>query len=192
MGCNYLSRPRLQPPLKLGHEWIITSHCFIWESLLTLASIRGLFSSCLILVSKRGSRNFVRVLISFVECGTRHFDRICQGVAPDSNVHGANMGPPGSCRPQMGPMLAPWTLLSGVVTHGIAYIHEYQNGWYKQSTAKLMYISWDILCIILIMIQGPKPWTWNCASDKEFSEEKHPLSPAYQLFLCVAFFNFLA
>ena len=23
------------------------------------------------------------------------------------------MGPPGSCRPQMGPMLAPWTLLSG-------------------------------------------------------------------------------
>ena len=24
-------------------------------------------------------------------------------------------GPPGSCRPQMGPMLAPWTLLSGIV-----------------------------------------------------------------------------
>ena len=22
-------------------------------------------------------------------------------------------GPPGSCRPQMGPLLAPWTLLSG-------------------------------------------------------------------------------
>ena len=29
---------------------------------------------------------------------------------PDSKVHGANMGP---CRPQMDPMLAPWTLLSG-------------------------------------------------------------------------------
>ena len=28
-------------------------------------------------------------------------------------------GPPGSCQPQMGPMLAPWTLLSG-----IAIIHE--------------------------------------------------------------------
>ena len=24
-------------------------------------------------------------------------------------------GPPGSCRPQMGPMLAPWTLLSGII-----------------------------------------------------------------------------
>ena len=28
-------------------------------------------------------------------------------------------GPPGSCRPQMGPMLAPWTLLSGNLPHGI-------------------------------------------------------------------------
>ena len=27
---------------------------------------------------------------------------------------GPTWGPPGSCRPQMGPMLAPWTLLSGV------------------------------------------------------------------------------
>ena len=36
---------------------------------------------------------------------------------PDSKVHGASMGPtwgpPGSCRPQMGPVLASWTLLSG-------------------------------------------------------------------------------
>ena len=28
---------------------------------------------------------------------------------------GPTWGPPGSCRPQMGPMLAPWTLLSGMV-----------------------------------------------------------------------------
>ena len=27
---------------------------------------------------------------------------------------GSTWGPPGSCRPQMGPMLAPWTLLSGL------------------------------------------------------------------------------
>ena len=33
---------------------------------------------------------------------------------PDSRVHGANMGPTGSCRPQMGTVLAPWTLLSGL------------------------------------------------------------------------------
>ena len=45
---------------------------------------------------------------------------------PDSKVHGANMGPPGSCRPQMGPMLAPWTLLTGktfplLLNKGAAY-----------------------------------------------------------------------
>ena len=34
---------------------------------------------------------------------------------------GPTWGPPGSCRPQMGPMLAPWTLLSGVSYHGICW-----------------------------------------------------------------------
>ena len=33
---------------------------------------------------------------------------------PDSKIHGANMGPTWVLWPQMGPMLAPWTLLSGV------------------------------------------------------------------------------
>ena len=28
---------------------------------------------------------------------------------------GPTWGPPGSCRPQVGPMLAPWTLLSGII-----------------------------------------------------------------------------
>ena len=32
---------------------------------------------------------------------------------PDSKVHGANKGPSGSDRTQFGPILAPWTLLSG-------------------------------------------------------------------------------
>ena len=31
---------------------------------------------------------------------------------------GPTWGPPGSCRPQLGPMLVPWTLLSGVVSRG--------------------------------------------------------------------------
>ena len=30
---------------------------------------------------------------------------------------GPTRGPPGSCQPQMGPMLAPWTVLSGLFTH---------------------------------------------------------------------------
>ena len=33
---------------------------------------------------------------------------------PDSKVHGTNMGPSGADRTQVSPMLAPWTLLSGI------------------------------------------------------------------------------
>ena len=37
-------------------------------------------------------------------------------VLPDSKVHGANMGPIW-CRQDPGPMLAPWTLLSGLLSN---------------------------------------------------------------------------
>ena len=43
------------------------------------------------------------------EC-SKHLNWLSCCLYPDSKVHGANMGP---CRPQTGPMLAPWTLLSG-------------------------------------------------------------------------------
>ena len=33
----------------------------------------------------------------------------------NSPKYQSSWGPPGSCRPQLGPILAPWTLLSGVV-----------------------------------------------------------------------------
>ena len=37
---------------------------------------------------------------------------------------GTTWGPPGSCRPQMGPMLAPWTLLSGQVSRcALLWLH---------------------------------------------------------------------
>ena len=39
----------------------------------------------------------------------------------------AHIGPPGSCRPQVGPMLGPWTLLSGVIiseSDPIAYCQD--------------------------------------------------------------------
>ena len=37
------------------------------------------------------------------------------GTVPDSNVHGPTWGPSGADRSEVGPMLAPWTLLSGVL-----------------------------------------------------------------------------
>ena len=39
---------------------------------------------------------------------------------------GPTWGPPGSCRPQMGPILAPWTLLSGIFSldHSMLTVHK--------------------------------------------------------------------
>ena len=45
---------------------------------------------------------------------------------PDSKVHGANIGPScsGSCRPQMGPVLAPRTLLAGIENISLAHLQK--------------------------------------------------------------------
>ena len=42
-------------------------------------------------------------------------------LSSDSKVHGANMGPSGADRTQVGPMLAPWTLLSGSICQHRVY-----------------------------------------------------------------------
>ena len=62
-------------------------------------------------------------------CASRCYSQHCSGVmpslrtvlttmfqrVPDSKFHGAKMGPSGAGKTQVGPMLAPWTLLSGVL-----------------------------------------------------------------------------
>ena len=43
-----------------------------------------------------------------------HSCMVVRPIIPDSKFMGPTWGPPGSCRPQMCPMLAPWTMLSGM------------------------------------------------------------------------------
>ena len=53
---------------------------------------------------------------------------------PDSKVHGANMGPIWADRAQVGPMLAPWTLLSGVlftIGHKTTYSSSLDRSYMK-------------------------------------------------------------
>ena len=65
---------------------------------------------------------------------------------------GSTWGPPGSCRPQMGPMLAPWTLLSGILIWEFclifciihAYPFQVSNIW--QSTN----------CFVLVSVPCPR------------------------------------
>ena len=69
------------------------------------------------------------------------------GIYPDSKVHGANMGPPGSCRPQMGPMLAPWTLLSVYLFQGDPkfvnlYHAEFTSTWHVFIFYHFMRVGW--------------------------------------------------
>ena len=46
---------------------------------------------------------------------------------------GPTWGPPGTCRPQLGPMLAPWTLLLGISWKFIPLIMSCSQLWYNNS-----------------------------------------------------------
>ena len=77
---------------------------------------------------------------------------------PDSKVHGANMGPSGAGRTQVGPMLGPWTLSSGYLLQAIfavmlfslaklVYIFSVcHNGWVGMACVKLLH---DLIIILL-------------------------------------------
>ena len=58
-----------------------------------------------------------------------------------ANFMGPTWGPPGSCRPQMGPMLAPWTLLSGTVWWMSMIQKDPQSG--KVINTNLWMLTWE-------------------------------------------------
>ena len=76
---------------------------------------------------------------------------------------GPTWGPPGSCQPQMGPMLAPWTLLSG-------YLHASQMAPSKSTdlqkkhsynTHRGLCTSLRICCVLLWLIAGRFYWYFH-------------------------------
>ena len=62
---------------------------------------------------------------------------ICyRGIIPDSKDHGPTWGPSGADRTRVGPMLAPWTLLSGIILmgYGLAKSHGvngFGHHWFR-------------------------------------------------------------
>ena len=52
---------------------------------------------------------------------------------------GPTRGPPGSCRPQMDPVLAPWTLLSGSICKLLLFFFFFDLHWHVAATP-LLYI----------------------------------------------------
>ena len=72
---------------------------------------------------------------------------------------GTAWGPPGSCRPQMGPMLVPWTLLSGeifaILQHGIQSHYSTAS---QQSVQRLQMYTYQV---ILNMFRNPTDFQWG-------------------------------
>ena len=68
-----------------------------------------------------------------------------------ARIMGTTWGPPGSCRPQVGPVLAPWTLLSGFdmtrwrVRHGDD--QDYHRGR-PNFTNDTLYLTHDVECLL--------------------------------------------
>ena len=88
----------------------------LWSKFLT-ATLRGV-------IGGYNSVYIVKYGISFVVCfylmtlsqtggGILYHPWAIGKIAQIAKFMGPTWGPPGSCRPQMGPMLAPWTLPSG-------------------------------------------------------------------------------
>ena len=70
------------------------------------------------------------------------------GCFPDSNVHRANMGPIWGRQAQVGPMLAPWTLLSGFC---LACLHDMDMTVTKiwDFVRTFMFFSGPYFCVVL-------------------------------------------
>ena len=64
---------------------------------------------------------------------------------PDSKVHGPAWGPHGADRTQVGPMLAPWTLLSGLPIKSFNTMRLRQNGWnFADDTYKRIFLNENV------------------------------------------------
>ena len=109
---------------------------------------------------------------------------------PDSKVHGA-ICPPGSCRPKMGPMLAPWSLLSGYPNLALQWHHNECDGvtnhqphdcllnrWFRRRSKKISKLCVTGLC------KGNSPMTGEFPAQRASNAENisiwwrhHDISP---------------
>ena len=106
---------------------------------------------------------------------------------PDSKVHAANMGPPGSCWPQMGPILAPWNLLSGINPEPPLFHVEcrddVRDGWCRQTVWNLMLLWGNRDDLRTALTHAPV----NCCNAKRLACGKYYIEGI----LSVEFRNFL-
>ena len=90
-------------------------------------------------------------------CSDVFYDKNTKYDIPDSKVHGANMGPPGSYRPQMGAWLAPWSLQSGMVFN---YDNVLCSTFDTAGVLDLELFQWVFACPVMDAIAPVTPCNW--------------------------------
>ena len=67
---------------------------------------------------------------------------------------GPTWGPPRSCRPQMGPMLAPWTLLSGMMDMLLVHVQNplVIKSWSYRETNGRKDLSWLLIKLMMTSV----------------------------------------
>ena len=82
-----------------------------------------------------------------------------------SKVNGANMGSPGSSRPQMGPMMAPWTLLSGYTVNTVNIFTMRQ--WFSFMSFVLHPLNAAVLANAILSIRLREMNKWFIVKDQD-------------------------
>ena len=104
--------------LYLHISWCLTVWCLIYHIFTLALHIFAKYSSTLLLHRGGLHASYWKVRTGFISLMSVILIsfRLRRGQCgfPDSKVHVANMGPTWVRRPQVGPMFAPWTLLSGL------------------------------------------------------------------------------
>ena len=91
----------------------VSHHWFRWYSLINLILWYFYCVGKSVMSWKPHQLSVLLVLIRLMIIAFRSYIKCILHISPDSKVPGVSMGPSGADRTQVGPMLAPWTLLSG-------------------------------------------------------------------------------
>ena len=107
-----------------------------------------------------------------------------QDNCPDSKVHGANMDPSGTCRPQMGPMLTIRALLSRWCCFS-----QFIQQWSVYSSVMCNQIAWFIVQAKYGIAEAVEiwimddPWLSSCLYFRRYDEFLHVMALQYCMML---------
>ena len=123
-------------------DWRIITISFVIYNLILME----IQSATIRFMTMRSLQVIVEPSAKFCKDHLSEFCHVSQGpesYIPDCKVHGATWGPSGSTKTQVGPMLAPWTLLPG-------YLLDIMIVYTKQLTRQYIYHDGVFHCVCVL------------------------------------------